>query len=345
LDSPFAAGHGSEAAMRRQIESLEAKVDRLAEYLADLPSTQNETLRAAYEEGRLLQLEGCAAQDAEKHAEAIERFSRALPLAETDEQRAALYILRGNSYVAVGQLETGRDDYVATLDLSMKFESEAERDAARSAAVCNLGIVYFQLGDLDKAEELYREALAGYEVTHNRLGQANALGNLGNVYLERGELDKAEENYGKALAIHQETGSTRGEAWDLCNLGVVYAQRGDLDKAEKHFNEALVIDEESGDRLGQANALGNLGNVYSRRGELDKAEEYHKRALAIHEQIGDKVDQAADLGSLGVLAEQRGDRDTARQLFQQALTLYEQAGAGGKGPETVRAALERLEGP
>lgn len=61
------------------IEKLLENVERLPEYLADLETTQKDTLRAAYEEGRRLQLEGYEAQNEEKHREAIDRLRERWP--------------------------------------------------------------------------------------------------------------------------------------------------------------------------------------------------------------------------------------------------------------------------
>ena len=86
------------ARQSQQIKELESKTGRGAEYVDGLPEAVNEKLRAAYQEARILQLEGYQAQSADKHREAIDRFTRALALAENDSQRAALRVLRGNSH-------------------------------------------------------------------------------------------------------------------------------------------------------------------------------------------------------------------------------------------------------
>jgi hypothetical protein len=61
-------------------------------------------------------------------------------------------------------------------------------------------------------------------------------------------------------------------------------------------------------------------------------------------QIGDLLGQASQLASLGLLAERSG-HGQPQELLEQARALYEQAGAGGKGPQEVRRALERLGPP
>ena len=59
----------------------------------------------------------------------------------------------------------------------------------------------------------------------NKHGQAIPLGNLGLVYGDRGELDRAEEHYMKSLAIHEEIDDRLGQANQLGNLGLSSASR------------------------------------------------------------------------------------------------------------------------
>jgi tetratricopeptide (TPR) repeat protein len=321
-------------ATREDIQRLEKKLALPAEFLDGLPEAVDKKLRAAYEEARLLQLEGYQAQNADKHQEAIDRFTRALGLAENDSQRAALHSLRGNSYHSISEYGKAAADHEETLKLS-KCMSPKDAASARSAALGNLGLVYQGRGDLDKAEGHHKQALDINREIGYRLGEASQLGNLGNVYFQRGELEKAEDHHKQALEIHRDIGDRLGEARDLGNLGIVYGQRGrpgDLDKAEEHFKEALTIDREIGDRLGEAHDLGNLGNVYGLRGgpgDLDKAEEHYKQILEIHREIGDRLGQAHDLGNLGnvyLLRGGPGDLDKAEEHYGQALEIHSEIG-------------------
>jgi tetratricopeptide (TPR) repeat protein len=338
-------------ASREDVARLEQKVDRLAEYLDGLAEAKNPDLRAAFEDGRRLQLEGYqqeghAAQSAEKHREAIGCFSRALGLAETDSQRAALHNLRGNSYANVSQHKEAQADYEQVISLSQRIPEPKDAAQARAAALGNLGNVRVERGELNEAEEHFKQALKIQRDIGDRLGEAAVLGNLGIVYRYLGDLDKAEDHHKQALNIASDIGDRLCEANALCGLGIVYTQRGgpgDLGKAEKHYKQALKIHREIDNRLGEAQDLGNLGIVYKRRGELGKAEEHYKQALEIAREIGNRLGEATVLGNLGFVYALRGDTKNAREYLQQAQALYLKIGAGGDGPETVRRALEELE--
>lgn len=240
------------ARQSEQIKELERKSVRGPEYLDGLPEAVNQTLRAAYQEARLLQLEGDAAQNAEKHQDAIDRFTRALALAENHSQRAALHLLRGQSYHHLDQYDRAHSDYQEALQLSQSIPVRDDAARACAASLGSLGNLYQDRGEPEKAEAHYKKALGIHSKIRDRAGEALDLGNLGGVYLDRRELHKAKEHHDHALKIHRRTRNRRGQAINLCNLGNVYLHSHDLDKAAKYYDMALEIYKHLGDRRGQA---------------------------------------------------------------------------------------------
>ena len=319
-----------QSARTKDIERREEKLALPPEFLDGLPEAVNRKLRAAYQEARSLQLEGYAARSREKHLEAIDRFTRALALAENDSQRAALHNLRGNSYESISQYKEAQADCEQVIKLSERIPEQQDAAQARAVALGNLGVVHGDCGELAKAEESHQQALKIHRETGDRLGEAVALGNLGLVYYLRGgpgDLDRAEEHCKRALEIDAQIGNRRGEAIQLRNLGNVYAVRGELERAEDHHRQALDIHRELGNRLGEADQLGNLGIVYGRRGgpdNLDAAEGYVEQALGIHREIGNRRGEAEGLSTLGIIYGQRGgpdDLDKAEEFLRQALEI------------------------
>ena len=72
---------------------------------------------------------------------------------------------------------------------------------------------------------------------HPKLDVAASLNNLGLVYKNLGDLEKAEEHFLEALEIKISCyGDSHPDvALSLNSLGVVYATLGDLKKAEVHY--------------------------------------------------------------------------------------------------------------
>jgi len=124
----------------------------------------------------------------------------------------------------------------------------------------NLGLVYRQEGDLDRAEHHFREALA------RRPGLAPAWVNLGNLRMARGDPAGAAEAYREALARLPDAAEAH------YNLGLALARLGRLEEALPRFEEAVRIYPQH--RFAQL----ALARTYERLGLTERAR--HHAALA-----------------------------------------------------------------
>ena len=100
---------------------------------------------------------------------------------------------------------------------------------------------------------------------------ASKLGNIGSVYHDKGELDKALRHHEQALAMSRDIGDRWGVATSLGNIGSIYRDKGRLDEALKYDNEALTVARKVGYLLGVATDLGNIGLVLTDRSEHEQA--------------------------------------------------------------------------
>jgi len=72
-------------------------------------------------------------------------------------------------------------------------------------------------------------------------GMASDYGNLGVIYHDRGDLDKAEEMHTKSLEIEEKLGRLEGMANQYGNLGVIYRKHGYTQKAREYWEKALEL--------------------------------------------------------------------------------------------------------
>lgn len=218
------------------------------------------------------------------------------------------------------------DDAVEKCRHLILFGIDIGNPEIMSIGYSNLGLLYKDQGDLDKAEEMYRKALTIDEKLNLKMEMATVYGNLGNLYLLRGDLDTAEEMHKKALAIDESLGLEEEMAKHYSNLGSLYQTRGDLDEAEELHNQAVAIYETFDRKEELAIIYGNLGALYDTRGDSDKAEEMFQKALAIDEKLGIKKGMADQFGNLGILYKNRGDLDKSEGVYRKALAIYEELG-------------------
>jgi CHAT domain-containing protein/Tfp pilus assembly protein PilF len=195
----------------------------------------------------------------------------------------------------------------------------------------DLAMLYWKLGQYDKAESLFQRSL---QIIEDRQGNdhpdvAIPLNNLAMVYQSQGQYDKAEPLYRRSLRI-MEAGRGKDHpdvATSLNNLAHLYWDMGRYDQAEPLYRRSLQIREAARPRDGAAVAqsLNNLAMLYQAQGDYDKAETLLQRGLQIQKAgLGARhPDVATGLNNLARLYWDMGRYDRAEPLFQHSLQIRE----------------------
>jgi tetratricopeptide (TPR) repeat protein len=208
------------------------------------------------------------------------------------------------------------------------------------AALGNLGLAWFALGEARKAIGLHEEHLAIARDTADRESERNALNNLGVAWFALGEARKAIDYHKQHLAIARETADRRGEGAALGNLGLAWGVLREPRKAIGLHEQHLAIAREIGDRQSEGTALGNLGNARADLGEPRKAIGLHEQHLAIAREIGDRQSEGTALGNLGLAWAVLGEPRKAIELYEQHLAITREIGdRRGEGNALWNAAI------
>ncbi|GAA0894626.1 hypothetical protein GCM10009122_43070 [Fulvivirga kasyanovii] len=179
---------------------------------------------------------------------------------------------------------------------AVRFFNEAiKQDSCYTAAINNLGIVYFRLGQYHKAELEYTRALAcdpSYMDAY--LNRANAFYELNELYRALDDLEYVEKNIPDSSTIHFRKGLVKtkmrkyqealaafdtayeldtGNVETLINRGTVKYYMDNFDAAQNDLNHALKIDPLQG------NAYNALSLIEVEKENYDKAMELVNRAL------------------------------------------------------------------
>ncbi len=205
--------------------------------------------------------------------------------------------------------------------------SKAKQDKVWEAvAVISSGLIYEQLGEMQKSLEFYLQGLELSRQIGNHEYTGASLNNLGNGYKILGDYEQAVFYLNQALTIDREIGDKQGEAIVLNNLGGCYLLFGDTRRAEELYRQSLALRREIKDQRGEGNTLNNLGQVFAQSGDSVKAIDFLQQALTLRRTIGDKTGEATTLRNLGKTFWNSGDKPKAFENFEQSNVLAKQLG-------------------
>lgn len=182
-----------------------------------------------------------------------------------------------------------------------------ESTEARSTALGSLGNAYLSLKNFEQAIDYYRQQLDLAEALEQPRLVGVALGGLDNAYREIADYESALEVAKRRIEIAQSSGDYQGEGDGYCSLGSTYLVQGDLARALTALEQAVNIARSLGHRLGECRALGNLGLVYVALVKDDAAIDCFEQTLTLANKIEDLAGQRLAILQLEVLQRQRGD--------------------------------------
>lgn len=127
----------------------------------------------------------------------------------------------------------------------------------------------------------YEEALTAYRAARDREGEAVMLYNIGKVYADLGDNQKALDYLNRALQLLRAIRYQPGEAATLNNIGVVYNSLGDRQKALDYYKQALTVAQQANNRAGHAAILSNVGRIYEGVGDKTIAQDFSDQSRSV----------------------------------------------------------------
>ncbi len=200
-----------------------------------------------------------------------------------------------------------------------------------SICLNNIGIVYDDMGDFDKALEYYAEALEIDRQLEDDSYICEALNNIGVTYRKKAllsnnaeDFNKAIESFNDSLGLARKIKDVEVEIKALNNLGTLHTDQERYSKALVNFKMALKKAEMIKDKESVGHILNNIGIVYYYQGDYERSTEYYRRAIALANEIeeGSKILWEAYFEIANAYNEQK-DYQNALENYKKSIGVIE----------------------
>jgi len=188
----------------------------------------------------------------------------------------------------------------------------------------NIGLIYKDLGNYEKALEYYKKSLIHYRQTGDQFSESNAMNFIGGVYWQSGEYRKALDYYKHSYNLRSQVGDKKYIARAHTNLALVYRSLKEQDSALVEYQNALGIYKEIGDQKNAAASINSIGSLYRTFGQNQMAMQYYNMALDLRKNIGDLNGEAYSSINIGSTYLTQKSYDIALSYFKRAFSIAQQ---------------------
>lgn len=194
--------------------------------------------------------------------------------------------MRGNQAVLLDLQGHYKESIKTFLEISDYFQKTNDT-LPLAFAYSNIGVIYEELKNPEKAIEYARMAMRLKILTGDTLKIASNLNNIGVNYDELlHNPDSAIYYYQKALDIYRLYGKVDRYGTVINNLGRMYLEKDDYIKAAENFDNAYAIFDSLGANKDKAAVLRNQGELYFALGNIAKATLKMKQSYELYKTIG-----------------------------------------------------------
>ncbi len=211
----------------------------------------------------------------------------------------------------LGNMESANSHYQIALS-----ECPPSDEVWRSWILHNFAGLEAQQGHIEKALELWRQALKIQEHIGDEKGKTVCLSQMADVIARQGNNEQALEVWQKSLEILDPARDAANIAATLHHMACVISD-SDHVRALDLWRQSLEIMDRDNEQA-KATVLSGMADVMAEQGDIDKAQELWQESLEIDERIGYKKGIATTLASLASAAHKSGNHPRRDQLYQQA---------------------------
>ncbi|MBS3819143.1 CHAT domain-containing protein [bacterium] len=198
-----------------------------------------------------------------------------------------------------------------------------------------LGVLYWNMGDIQKSTDYYRKALVQAREAHLRKekNRIETILNIHEAYTQgkelrsSGETQKSIRTFQKAVRKSREIKSKHHEIKCLRQLSVHYWKVFDLQTFSSLNEEALRLARSVNNRREMGKCLNNMGLYHWKCSDYSQALSCYQEALGIARGQQDKKDEANFLNNIALIYKELGCYEKSLDYLREALRIDRQLGS------------------
>jgi tetratricopeptide (TPR) repeat protein len=215
-------------------------------------------------------------------------------------------------------------------EIALKFAKEQFYLKEEARALNDIGLVYFESDELEKAYEKHSAALKIRIKIGDNEGIAFSYNNIANIFNKNKRYTKALEYYSRSVKISESLNDKINLGIYLMNISDVLKNQNKLEDALVKINLALIISESIGDKSSISFCLNMVGLIFLMQEKSNKALSKYMEALKIREEIGDKRGTSESFCNIGSFYFQNKDYEQALFYLFSSLGLFSKIGKKGE---------------
>jgi tetratricopeptide (TPR) repeat protein/signal transduction histidine kinase len=244
----------------------------------------------------------------------------------------------------LGSIYLGQSNFTqalsAYLEAGRMFEKMIGHEKDETIVYANIGVIYLQLNNYDKALEHFNKAYDIFIRLKDNTGAGNMLGNIATIASKQKNNEKAINYSNKALRFYEATNDKIGTARETGNMAGYYNLLNKYDLALQYGLKAIALNQVIDNKKSIGYNSQNVAEAYLKKGAYALSKNYGLAAFNIGNQL--KIPEISRDAAEGLsrLYEKKGMPDSALFYYRQYTSLKDSTINDQKRQEITRMTIQ-----
>jgi len=241
------------------------------------------------------------------------------------QQQYTKYFNQGENLRLQGEYEKSIEALENSIDIAKRINNKTNE----MNSLQKLGLLYWNIGQLEKSLELYQQAgiIAEELNLKEKMEELSTFWliyefyNEGKEYRSQGQYKNSIKRFEEAIELARKIKSKEYEVKCLRQLSLTYYYIDDLKEFLYLNEEAAKIAQELNHKKERSRCLNHIGIYYSKLDNYSQALMNHKEALKIAQEMKNVREESSCLNNIGFVYDDMGDYEKALEYYEKALKI------------------------